>query len=167
MTFRTLENGNSADFVPATIVGQFASDADLSSPWNWKNDGDSERLAQAKLLHELMVREGLGILRTLNECDLKLRARLFENGADLREEESLLEDFRVWLDAAKHVLQGVENLAKEKIEVQSADSLREAVAMVELAFVDDADFFVSDQLAGLRDAAVDSHRSGQCEPFNE
>jgi hypothetical protein len=53
------------------------------------------------------------------------------------------------------------------VAVEAAEPFREAIAGVESIFLDDEAFFAGDKLQQLRDAAIDDHRAGQCEPLCE
>ena len=148
----------------AEDVKRLENVVDLSSEWDFEEDGYVDKAKRQRSVYEMMIRDGLTILNDLFEQDVQLRERLFDKSADISEEAAIIENFRQWLKVARRVSAGVVQFhLQHDMPASNSEQLTTAIRRVESILTDDAEFFRGDALVQLRDAAVDSFRSGQCE----
>ncbi len=121
---------------------------DASDPgWAW-----DEVVAKANFLFDRLIDLDLDIR------ELVLSDRMeFDPGLDAKV-RGLLRD---WLDVSLRVIPHIEGRT-----VDAADLLRTRVEEARSMLTPDGEFFGGDELARLRDDAIDDHRAGRTEPFD-
>lgn len=86
----------------------------------------------------------------------------FDEEADVKVRDLL----RQWSEVSVKVLQHVVQLEKLFGDVEGAQVLRANMKQAQSMLTPDSEFFNSEQLVELRDAAIEAHRSGQTEPLH-
>lgn len=73
---------------------------------------------------------------------------------------------RQWSEVSANVLQNVVRLETTHTDVHGVQILLASMKQAQSILTSDSDYFTSEQLAELRDAAIEAHRSGQTEPLH-
>jgi len=148
-------------------VQRYVNVMNLWSAWDSREDGYADLFEQKRSFCEMMILEGLQVLQNADLADLELRTASFQAVDAANAEARSMNTYRQWLATAKNVMRFADQLAEAGVAVEAAEPFREAIAGVESIFLDDDVFFAGDKLQQLRDAAIDDHRAGQCEPLCE
>lgn len=134
----------------------------------WKIDHDT---AMQCVDLELFLQEGLSIYEAINHLDEEYRTLIHSGDAeyDPAAEDLVRRIYERWLEACELLLdlKVIESFEQQGFRVNYADEFRAACREVRGALTEDAEFFSSDRLVELRDAAIDECRRGECRPLGD
>jgi hypothetical protein len=132
----------------------------------WKDDHDN---AMVCFHIEDAVSWGNVLFKGLSEEDATWHTYVLESKIEYDEshQKELLEAYRTWLETSMRLLSFVERLEESGFEVRGSGELRRNCAEAKGILTDDDQFFVGDALTELRDEAVDEHRRGGTQAYQD
>jgi hypothetical protein len=131
------------------LVGRFQDDV---QSWTPRHDAE-DVVAWANFIFELIVK-----------IDIWIQEYFLVHGTqfDLELHEKPRKLLRYWLDACRKMIGRVE---ASQGEVSGLEALRRNIRQAEASLTPDDESFDSDELAVLRDEAIECHRAGLTEPL--
>jgi hypothetical protein len=111
-----------------------------------------------------LVAKALFIFERIKNLDTWIEEYFLADGNEFNREmhEKPRELLRDWLDYSRRVIALVAALQDEDSGIEE---LRRNIHQAEASLTPDDEFFDSDELADLRDNAIDAHRAGETEPL--
>lgn len=134
-----------------------------AEPWKVEHDARMECFQI-----EDAITAGNALFALVSEYDFQWHERVMSgvwpySEASERPPEAL---YRLWLGAAERVLERAETRTREGHAIKGLEEYRDNVREARGVLTPDDDFFTSEELADLRDAAIEDHRAGLTEPMD-
>ena len=132
----------------------------------WKRDHDALP-KDLWVWEDLISRANHLFVRTI-ELDADIQGSIFRKQMDFDPalDSAVQRLFSDWLKIGVEILPLVERLERDIGTIEGADTFRANLSEAESILTPDDVFFASDELADLRDRAIDDHRAGRTELFH-
>jgi hypothetical protein len=132
----------------------------------WKEDHDE---AMVCFHVEDAISWGNVLFKGLSEEDAAWHTYVLESKIEYDEayQKELLEAYQAWLGASMRLLPLVERLEESGFEVRGSEQFRRNCAETKGILTDDDQFFVGEALINLRDEAIDEHRRGGTQAYQD
>jgi hypothetical protein len=143
-------------------VGRYQEDVE-----EWKQAHES--LRRDCWFWEKLIGKANRLFNQILDLDSDIRESVFSGEITAQEEERLHKEVvslvQQWLQISQDFLRQVVRLEGEYGVVEGAQELRQHIKDAEGILTSDEQFFQGDELARLRDQAIDDHRAGRTEGF--
>jgi hypothetical protein len=129
----------------------------------WKADYEDARDCHVL---EFLLRTWLRLLEDIEDLDNKVRLLVLRGEAEVNAEDAAADFYQHWFQAAtKTLLPFLTHMEEKGYQVERAVEFRNAYREVQGILTPDGEFFSGEQVAGLRDKAIDAHRRGETEEW--
>jgi hypothetical protein len=133
---------------------------------DWKSNHDE--LTRSCWAWEDLIAKANFVFGRITKLDMDIQGFLF-NSAEAAADPELLNASRdataAWLAVSLPLLERSEQLLGEYGDVDGYEELKVNMRQANASLTSDEEYFDSEELAGARDNAIDSHRAGLTEPL--